>query len=59
MIPTEVAERILVEVNQGKEPKQPDTPEEAAFRKQLEKECAEIAAQGLAVDVPREITVAD
>ena len=59
MIPTEVAERILVEVTQNKPPATDDSPEEAAFRTQLEKECAEIEAQGYAVDIPNEINVGD
>ncbi len=59
MIPTEVAERILVEVTQNKPPATDDSPEEAAFRTQLEKECAEIEAQGYTVDIPNEINVGD
>lgn len=59
MISTEVAERILVEVTQNKPPASEDSPEEAAFRQQLEKECADIEAQGYAVDVPNEIQVGD
>jgi hypothetical protein len=59
MIPTEVAERILVEVNQNKPPARDDSPEEAAFRAKLEQQCAEIKAQGYIVDIPSEINVGD
>ena len=58
-IPTEVAERILVEVTLNKPPATDDSPEEAAFRAQLEKEFAEIEAQGYVVDIPNEINVGD
>lgn len=54
-VPSDVAERILVEVMQGKPPAQEDTPEEAEFRAQVTEECAEIEAQGLTVSVPSEI----
>lgn len=56
-IPTEVAERILTEVQQEKQPAREDSPEEAAFRDKIKQECAEIQAQGYAVDVPNEIKV--
>jgi hypothetical protein len=59
LIPTDIAERILVEIVLGKIPKQSDTPEEAAFREELTKECAEIKAQGYIVDIPHEINVHD
>lgn len=56
---TDVAERILVEVCQGKPPARQDSEEEAAFRETMVKQCAEIQAQGYVVDVPNEINVQD
>jgi hypothetical protein len=58
-IPTDKAEKILVEIMQGKQPKTPDTPEEAEFRQRLIKQVADIQAQGLVVDVPHELFVSD
>lgn len=52
---SDVVTRILVEVATGKTPARPDTPEEAAMRVQLQKECEEIVARGGVVDIPHEI----
>jgi len=47
--------RILVEIETGKTPAVPDTPELAALRAQLTSEVEEIHAQGMAVEVHHDI----
>lgn len=55
MLDTDDITRILVEIVTGKMPNPPDTPEAAAMRVQLQKECDEIVAKGGVVDIPTEI----
>ena len=50
MIPLDDIIRIGLELQLGKPPAHPDSPEEAQMRLQLAKEHAEIRAQGFAVD---------
>lgn len=55
MIDSDDISRMLVEITTGKEPAIPDTPEFAAMRAQLQKECDEIRAKGFEVEIPFEI----
>ena len=48
-------ERLLVEIVTEKKPAVPDTPELAALRAQLKKECDAIVAKGGTVDIPHEV----
>lgn len=50
MIPLDDIIRIELELQLGKPPAHPDSPEEAQMRIQLAKEREEILAQGFAVD---------
>jgi hypothetical protein len=47
--------RVLVEVETGKPPAVPDTPELLMLRAKLTGECVDIRAKGGWVDVPHEI----
>lgn len=51
---TERATKILIEVNNGKNVDPKDTPEEAAYRKRLVKEIADIKKKKGTVDIPPE-----
>jgi hypothetical protein len=48
-------ERLLIEIETGKTPAIPDTPELAALRVKLAAECAEIRARGMGVEIPQEL----
>lgn len=54
-VDSDVATRILIEIQTGKEPARPDTPDESQLREQMTRECEQIRAQGMVVDVPNEI----
>jgi hypothetical protein len=58
MLRSDEVQTILTEVMSGKQPSI-TTPEALEFRKNLEDECAEMEAEGLVVDMPHEIPLAD
>jgi hypothetical protein len=53
MIPSEEVSRMLVEITTGKEPTL-RSPKADALREELRRQCDEITAKGLAVDIPYE-----
>jgi hypothetical protein len=52
---TDTMMRIAVELQTGKAPPRPDTPEEAEARRTLTREIREIEEKGGIVDLPPEI----
>lgn len=55
MVDSDTMNRILVEVTLGRQPARPDTEEEAAFRRKMEIQVAQIENEGYTVDIPGEI----